>query len=273
MKVWKLHSHLKSPTYNLINRALDHKKIDSIETGELLNSDEMVSLELTVKGTMKDFPHFSPGVLILSSKALEILKPKIDKNIQIIHTNEKDLFIANIINIIDSKECVDYNRSVSQNNRRGEISNFKIVYFLKERIQDELIFKISIDNHTKLSVYVTDTFREIILNSKLRGFDFEEVWDSELTEEMEKETKQHYEDKIKEIDQYQGQKYKWLDAEKLVQAGKAIVSGKWKLQENKAGVVMLGQLGEDLQYHWINPTFLPPILLDLKWHEDEKSDL
>jgi len=51
-----------------------------------------------------------------------------------------------------------------------------------------------------------------------------------------------------------------------------MASGKWKLQTDDKGTVLLGTLEDDLKYHWIDPIYIPSVLLDCKWHEVERSE-
>lgn len=39
------------------------------------------------------------------------------------------------------------------------------------------------------------------------------------------------------------------------------------------GNILLGELLDDGEYHWIDPVYYPPIFHELKWQEVEHSDI
>lgn len=131
----------------------------------------------------------------------------------------------------------------------------------------------SIKEEVGISVYVIDKLRGFVLQSDLKGYQFIEVWDSENTVEVEKEKKLRFEQKMEEIEQTTSTKVQWGTAHEWVENGKAVASGEWKLQKDKNGRILLGQLTMDLKYVWIDPMYYPPILFGLLWHEVERSDI
>jgi len=68
-----------------------------------------------------------------------------------------------------------------------------------------------------------------------------------------------------------GEEFGWDEAVQIVRSGKSVASGGWKLQAEMDGNLLTGKLKADGSYSWVDPMFIPPILLDLKWHEVEKS--
>lgn len=56
-------------------------------------------------------------------------------------------------------------------------------------------------------VIVSDAFRDRVLEAKLKGFEFKEVWDSEVTEEMERERQRKYEEMLASIERNKGKEY------------------------------------------------------------------
>jgi len=89
---------------------------------------------------------------------------------------------------------------------------------------------------------------------------------------MEQQLHQQYIDALSQIESYSGATAGWADAYKLIQEGKAMASGQWKLQIEPQGNLLIGNLTSGGQYGWIEPIYIPPILLDLQWHEVEKSE-
>ncbi|WP_419871418.1 imm11 family protein [Candidatus Pristimantibacillus sp. PTI5] len=267
MKVWELLSSDKSIVIIVSNREEDRKKINF--NGENSVDWQPIKFKTTIKRKIIDFPNFTKSVPVLSKSSLSILKTYINPYVELLPIeHEYELFLVNVTNVID---CVDYARSEYDVMPSGRFGGFNSLYFHEHCLQDEWIFKIPEKVNT--SVYVTDKFRDLVIQFKLQGFEFLEVWDSDYTEEIEKNKLLIYEQKLIEIEKSSDTKFKWHEAMERVKAGKAVASGKWMLQHNKTGTMMLGQLGNDLSYFWMNPVYLPPILFDLKYHEVEAYDI
>ncbi|GGG62472.1 imm11 family protein [Paenibacillus radicis (ex Gao et al. 2016)] len=268
MKVWELESDHRSFSFNLTNFDEDMEQVDSLLEGVYVPEWSPLRMEVVRKGRKSDLPIFFPGLLVFSKKSVDILDNYINKYVQYLSIDNNDHVLVNITNIAD---CVNYDRSTSFKDRHGEFAGFDKLYFMEDKLEDQYIFKIK--EHVKSNIYVTDKFRDLVLQSKLKGFCFIEIWDSEITEEMERAKQQKYEKRLLEIEKTKGTEYNWSDAIGKVETGKAMISGTWKIQQNEKGIIMLGQLLEDLSYLWIEPIYYPPILLDLKWQEAEVSDI
>ncbi|SEN79693.1 imm11 family protein [Paenibacillus sp. OV219] len=174
-----------------------------------------------------------------------------------------------MIRVID---CIDYERSIpTYFKSSGRLSGFKKIAFVPEKIKDIPIFKVP--EHTVTRIYVSDAFRNAVLDSKLKGLDFNEVWDSEITEDMARQKEQKYADMLANIEKNKGEEFDWNTAAKLMESGKAVASGKWKLQADVNGNMLIGQLAMDGSYSWVEPFYIPPVLLELNWHEIEKTML
>lgn len=268
VKVWELVSHERSFSFNLVNFDEDKNQLYSTDQGIDLTDWKPFKMEISKKGIKSDLPHFYPGVLVFSQKSIQTLDNYIENYVQYLTIEGVNEYVlANVVNLVD---CVDYELSTSYKNRLGGFAGFKEVKFIKEKVENEYLFKIKGARNT---VYVTDLFRDIVLASKLTGYDFIEVWDSEVTEDIEQQRQENYERKLAEIEQNKGKEISWSEAVNLVNDGKSAASGKWKIQNNKTGSLLLGELTGDLtyDYDWMDPMFLPPILFSLKWHEVENS--
>ena len=86
-----------------------------------------------------------------------------------------ELYILNITNIVDG---VDYTKSQVKYFPDGKrVLRFIKLAFIEEKVRGSHIFKIVENKIT--STYVSDEFRQRILDNNLTGFKFELVWDSE----------------------------------------------------------------------------------------------
>jgi hypothetical protein len=56
---------------------------------------------------------------------------------------------------------------------------FEKYSFYQEKVEDEHIFRIYLDDRIQSKVFVTDQFKETVESNHLTGFKFIEVWNSE----------------------------------------------------------------------------------------------
>ncbi len=121
-----------------------------------------------------DFLALVPGVPVFSKKALKHLAELINESVEVlplVHNKEK-LFAINVIKVLD---CVDYDKSEYKKfTSSNRIMRFVRYEFIKEKLMNTHIFKIK-DEPSKRP-FVSDTFRNRVLEYGLKGFEFEEVW-------------------------------------------------------------------------------------------------
>ncbi|MGO4699556.1 hypothetical protein AB4Z50_35590 [Paenibacillus sp. 2TAB26] len=258
MKVWRL---LYSSNATILMVKNDQLRIINFE-GKI---DDFTPIEMKVvkKGKYNDFYGFLPEIPIISLETKEFLSPFIKKSVQFLDFKLKqDICGLNVTNVID---CIDYDNSIIED---GSIIKIE---FDKSKLEGQYIFKIP--QHRMIAVYVTDALKDIIEKSPFKGYEFVEIWDSMNTGDEERERKLRYEEEIQRIENIEGKTYTWSEAYELVEQGKSVISSKWKIQRNKNGVIVLGDLLDALKYRWMEPMFWPPILFDLTWYETEKSDI
>lgn len=268
MKVWSLVPNINSMVIGLKNFDDDSDKVEF--NGEPILNWEAIEMKTHKKNKLVDFPHFLSNVLVMSEKARNLLNDFFSDYTQFlpIKHGKQTLFFINVTTVID---CLDYSRTEYVTMPSGKISHFKRLYFNKDMVKNRLIFKTP--EFANKRIFVTDKMKEIIEKSNLEGIEFNLEWDSDITKEIERKNSETYEKKIFEIDQREGKKYTWSEAIELLEHDKALTSGKWKIQKNKQGTMLLGQLTFDFSYLWMNPIYLPPSLLDLQWKLDEKADI
>ncbi len=90
---------------------------------------------------------------------------------------------------------------------------------------------------------------------------------------MEEGQQSLYDTVLEEIERNKGEEYCYDDARELVDQGKTMASGSWKMQVDDQGRLWLGQLLKDLSYQWIMPTYIPPVLLLRSWHKVARVQL
>lgn len=261
MKIWRITSSEKNIVLT-IREWIDF--LDNIRGQSLIK--EWTPFEVFVEGSKKkyrDFPSFLPSAPIVSIEAKNKIESFLEEKVEflpLIHENHS-FFLLNIINVID---CVDQNKSIAEFSKKGKKTNYKKIYFNKELInKNDKIFKIP--EFPSKYCFVSDEFKEFIENSGLHGPDFDLVWDSEIDEETELHQQQIYDEYINRINNSIDLSMSWEQAMDCVNQNEAVVSDRWKLKLDQDRNILLGQLNMDLQYDFVSPKYIPPILLDLKW--------
>lgn len=162
---------------------------NGIEAWESLNSlfHEMKSskdykpiracvIETDEKLKCGDIPYLSPGKPVLTKKAIDALKFLITTNAEVlpIHCEGRELYILKVTNQLDA---IDLQKSDILFMPDGErIMRVKKFVFKPEVVLNQNIFKIK--NQLYAKVFVSDEFRNKVIESNLQGFKFIEVWDS-----------------------------------------------------------------------------------------------
>jgi hypothetical protein len=208
-----------------------------------------------------DCSGFGGGVPVLSEGAVNVLWDLMEGKVEKLPLHhERGTYFA--INVINVKDAIDFEKAiVTRDHKYPDVVKEIATYaFIPEKIIGEHIFKTPQFRGTR--VYVSDEFRKRVLENNLTGFEFTLLANTDSTEEID-------DSQVEEVT-LDGISYQ--EATELLLAGKAIASGKWKLQKNKKGNIRLGQLVRGT-YEWIDPLYYPPIFHDLKWKEVELSDL
>ncbi|MDB5056271.1 MAG: hypothetical protein JWM44_4321, partial [Bacilli bacterium] len=241
MKIWELDSERNGfVTLTLVDYERDYPKyFDEEFKGKANTRWVPIEVENYSKGKKSDTPYLTSGIPIFNDKALEVLQELIKGNVEILPLiyQEHKLFALNVINVLD---CIDYEKAKIKTFDDGTFWKFIKYAFKINAIQNENIFKIP--EMLKIRVYVTDTFRDKVIESGLKGFKFIEVWDSEEDVAAKEALHQQYLKHLERIEKNKGQEYPYIESMHMVNAGKAIVSGKFKLQQDKTGNILLGNL-------------------------------
>ncbi|QJC53577.1 hypothetical protein HGI30_19925 [Paenibacillus albicereus] len=212
---------------------------------------------LSKKSLPTDCTGVGGGVPIISERALTVLQPMIDRNVEVlpfIHP-EKPYYAINVTTVL---EALDYEKAIYTRNPRYPqvITDIERYAFRPEIIGDNAIFKTPEFRGTE--VYVTDTFKQAVEAADLKGFAFFLLWDSEQEEQGGAAT----ETEPEEV----GEQFSFDEAQKRIEDGTVVASGEWRLKKDGDGELLLGRLYANGELSWIAPIYYPPILLDLKWH-------
>lgn len=263
MKIWRLTTGESNTTMYPID---EEKNNFTHFKGDFKENWEITKFSCEKKGKHRDYAYYIGGLPIFSKKVVDLVGDLIKNDVQLLNIEVDNLEIDyKLINVTSVIDAVDYSRSIPQRTITGSIFDYTKFYLLEEKVKDKIVFKIPEFIDTR--VYVNDSFRETILKAKLKGFEFEEVWDSEWTEEKEQEQQMRYDTLLNELSNIGGEKCNWSEAMSLLANGKVLVSGEWKIELNSNRELQIFKLGLDCQYFLIDAYFIPPILLELKWSE------
>ncbi|RUT45251.1 hypothetical protein EJP82_16370 [Paenibacillus anaericanus] len=271
MKVYKFREHSKAMNFSAVFNNDEHPIHSDFDGSPKQNIWTPIKLETLFKRTYKDFPYYIIGQPVVSKRVKELMEPFTCNEVEflpLIH-DDFEFFMVNVTNVLD---CVDWQRSDFRTFDDGSWAGFnKLVFDFHKVPEDTYMFKINQGATTR--VYVTEAFKDLIERNKLKGLDFSQVYDSDFTEAKELEQKRNYESALADIERSKGQEFSYEEAGERVGQGKAVASGKWKMQLSTKGNFLLGELLLDLTYQWIRPMYIPPILLDYLWHEVDKDTI
>ncbi|MEK4850172.1 DUF1629 domain-containing protein [Paenibacillus sp. FSL H7-0756] len=274
MKVYDLkvkHSTTTTLFLENYNELSLHTIREDFQGQKLLGKWEPVKIQTYKKRKFNEFPYLIDEKPIVSYKAMNILMPYISTEVEflpLIH-DELDIFMINVINILD---CVDWQKSKAKWLQEKYFMGFdKLVFDYTKIPEQTYLFKIKEQATSK--VYVTELFKELIEEHQLPGLDFSVVYDSEFTEEMEQVQQRKYEAALQAIEHSKGTEFSYEEARILMEQGKAVASGKWRMLYDEKGELWLGELMVDLKYEWGRPAYIPPILLGYLWHEVDYTQI
>lgn len=181
MKIWKLGrdvDNFESLAWGNDEYDIDLNYIQSFNG--VSKEKNWIPLQLKRMGADAEFsntPGLSAHIPVFDKKTVDIMKDYLIGNAEIlpIFCEDKEFFAINVTSVLD---CIDYDTSEYKTFRDGiRIMRFTKYAFLKDKIENVHIFKIK--DEPLRSPFVSDAFRQKILDSNLIGFKFELVWDSD----------------------------------------------------------------------------------------------
>ncbi|MDR6553771.1 imm11 family protein [Paenibacillus qinlingensis] len=260
MRIWRL--GFKDSVYTYLNPDDYRKHIRDGFKGKPMKGDwKPIDVELIDKSTkLYDFTGFGTAQPILNKKVFDALDPLIHDKVEylpIVYEADKLCFV-NILNVLD---CLDLNKAiVVRDEEYNIVTAIKKYAFQEQLVKDEVIFKLPYFRGTHY--FVTEKFRDAVIEHGLTGFEFEEVWNSEEEEN---------EDAPVIPPKFEGKAYKFVEALDMIEQGKqAIASDRYVLQNDDQNRTWLGILLNNGTYHWTIPVSFPPTFVEMDWYLIEK---
>ncbi|ANV74276.1 hypothetical protein BCM43_27865 (plasmid) [Bacillus thuringiensis] len=118
---------------------------------------------------------------MISEKAKQVLKPLIGDNVEFLpllrNSTSEVYYLVHVLNVLDA---IDSDKAIFKKLITGLIIGCKKFVFIPYVVQHEPVFKLNINGKIHPNyLLVSDQFKNTILESDLKGFQFTEVWDSE----------------------------------------------------------------------------------------------
>lgn len=175
MKIWHLFFELDKYDYLTTISNKDWEALN-FDGSSKINTWVPISVKVTGGKNIPNATSISPGIPVLDLKAVEVLKDLLGNNTEVLPLKcKKGEFFA--INICDVLDCINYEKSQYEKyDNSDRIMVFEKYEFFQDCLEDVNIFKI-IDEPERRA-FVSDKFRERVLESKLTGFRFDLLWDS-----------------------------------------------------------------------------------------------
>lgn len=179
MKVWMLTGMVdryETIAFEDVENSL--KIIKGVGKGLMLSSWSPIRTVPARTGLRNDF-HVELTVPVVSEKALNIIKSMVERETEflpLIHPKE-NYYILNVCNILN---CLDSNRVEYTTFSTGEVKKYTKLAFRPEIIVKSHIFKTTYHNIPDVAlnqIFVSNHFRNVVMESGLCGFYFTEVWE------------------------------------------------------------------------------------------------
>ncbi|MEA5023431.1 hypothetical protein SDC9_21107 [bioreactor metagenome] len=181
MKVWlwkpdsNKYENLTLPLED-VDKLIDFYEFDGRKISDVW---EPMEVGIYKKAKRGDTPSFIAGP-VLSERAVETLRDILDDKVEILPLkySKENYYVINVLNVLDA---IDYTKAEYLTFDDGRVYRFTKYAFIEEKVKSQPIFKLV--EHPKSEVFVSDEFRSRVLEHKLAGFEFIEVWDSEVSTE------------------------------------------------------------------------------------------
>jgi hypothetical protein len=256
MKIWELSVTWENTILWEKYLVIREKYFPNDFNGSFISDWEDVNITFETK-KMRDTIHIGSGMVAFSEKAVEIMMPFLNGNVQIlplVHPTQK-YYLLNVTNVIDA---LDYDNSEFLKLRSGKKVKVKQYVFKEDFVINQDIFKIK---QFTSDVYVSDRFRQSVIDNKLTGFNFIELWDSYEVPESELPEPMEWQDPIN------SESFSFENAMKNAEnTGNTYRSGRWRLRYDQNGDLEIGEVTKNGETYFNVLIYIPPILLTQKWY-------
>ncbi|MCM0759876.1 hypothetical protein M7775_15055 [Sporomusa sphaeroides DSM 2875] len=177
MRIW----HLDADVNNFDNlTTLKQKDWETLrfDGRKLFETWKPLAVRVIEDRKISDTPGLSSGAPVLSPRAISVLQELVGDTVEVLPLicSSGEYYVINVLDVVD---CIDYEKAeFKRYEHSGRIMRFIKYAFKSECIKGKHIFKI-VDEPVRRP-FVSDEFRNKVIESGLEGFEFELVWDSEI---------------------------------------------------------------------------------------------
>ena len=116
---------------------------------------------------------------------MEVVSPKVIETIKDLTEGQAEYltllcidyeyYLVNVVNVVDA---IDYSKAKAKYfSNSNKVMRFEKIAFLEEKLKGNHIFKLV--EHCHVTIYVSDEFRQRVIDSGITGAKFDLIWDSE----------------------------------------------------------------------------------------------
>lgn len=180
MKIWQL--DIEADKYKCLELAdkKDWDLFDNFDGRTQFESWYPIKVDFIKSAKKKKIPdaiYLSPSAPVFNNKSIEVLKKYMDGDVEFLSLGKLEDMEYYIINPIKVVDCIDQEKSEFQRFSDGRIMWCNQYSFVAEKVKGLHIFRIL--EVPRALILVSDEFKQKTENSKLEGFIFKELWDSE----------------------------------------------------------------------------------------------
>lgn len=177
MKIWHLDFELDEFDNLVPIRELSIDEIQSFNGSSKLMQWQPLTVKKMEDKEISNAPGFYSHIPVFDKTALDILRDLIEDSAEILPLicSEGEFYAINVTDVLDA---IDYNKSEFKTFRDGKrIMRFMRYEFVKKVVEGRHLFKI-VDEPLRRP-FVSDEFRQRVIENNLKGIKFELAWDSE----------------------------------------------------------------------------------------------
>lgn len=177
MKIWRLNFELEEYDNLVQVKDFDLDEIQSFDGRSKVEQWKQIAVKKMENKEFSNAPGFSSHIPVFDKVALGVLRDLIKGNTEVLPLLcvDGEFYAINVTKVLDA---IDYDKAEYKTFRDGKrIMRFIRYEFIEEKVMGNHIFKITDEPLSR--PFVSDEFKQRVLDNNLTGFKFELVWNSE----------------------------------------------------------------------------------------------
>ncbi len=177
MKIWILDSDVDKYENLMWKEDFNLDEVQSFDGRKKTKDWNPIKVKRMYDREFSNTPGFSSHIPVFDATATNVLRDLLEGDAEILPLDcvEGDFFAINVTRVLD---CIDYEKSSYKTFRDGKrIMRFINYVFKPDEVETHQIFKIPDERLRR--PFVSDEFRNRVIECGLTGFVFKLAWDSE----------------------------------------------------------------------------------------------